>query len=142
MALESTTCGIVHHARRTRAHCPTMVSSFKLSSGTVCLLGFSCRAGHIRKGKYKICGSYQVQNCTGRNGIVHHARRMTRCCNISSLGQMALESTTCGIVHHARRTRAHCPTMVFFFFRPFFFYLYTHKTIKETQSYNVGINEK
>ena len=51
MALESTTCGIVHHARRTRAHCPTMVSSFKLSSGTVCLLGFSCRAGHIRKGK-------------------------------------------------------------------------------------------
>ena len=27
MALESTTCGIVHHARRTRAHCPTMVSS-------------------------------------------------------------------------------------------------------------------
>ena len=68
MALESTTCGIVHHARRTRAHCPTMVSSFKLSSGTVCLLGFSCRAGHIRKGKYKICGSYQVQDCTGRNG--------------------------------------------------------------------------
>ena len=54
MALESTTCGIVHHAGRTRAHCPTMVSSFKLSSGTVCLLGFSCRAGHIRKGKYKI----------------------------------------------------------------------------------------
>ena len=32
--------------------------------------------------------------------------------NISSLGQMALESTTCGIVHHARRTRAQCPTMV------------------------------
>ena len=112
MALESTTCGIVHHARRTRTHCPTMVSSFKLSSGTVCLLGFSCRAGHIRKGKYKICGSYQAQDCTGRNGIVHHARRMSRCCNISSLGQMALESTTCGIVHHARRTRAHCPTMV------------------------------
>ena len=93
MALESTICGIVHHARRTRAHCPTMVSSFKLSSGTVCLLGFSCRAGHIRKGKYKICNSYQVQDCTGRNGIVHHARRMTRCCNITSLGQMALEST-------------------------------------------------
>ena len=79
MALESTTCGIVHHARRTRAHCPTIVSSFKLSSGTVCLLGFSCRAGHIRKDKYKICGSYQVQDCTGRNGIMHHARRMTRC---------------------------------------------------------------
>ena len=59
-----------------------------------------------------ICGSYQMQDCTGRNGIVHHARRMTRCCNISSSGQMALESTTCGIVHHARRTRAHCPTMV------------------------------
>ena len=85
-----------------------LVSSFKLSSGTVCLLGFSCRAGHIRKGKYKICGSYQVQGCTG--SIVHHARRMTRCCR--SLGQMALESTTCGIVHHARQTRAHCPTMV------------------------------
>ena len=78
-------------------------TKIKLSSGTVCLLGFSCRAGHIRKGKYKICGSYQVQNCTGRNGIVHHARRMTRCSNITSLGQMALESTICGIVHHARR---------------------------------------
>ena len=112
MALESTTYGIVHHVCRTRAHCLTMVSSFKLSSGTVCLLGFSCRAGHIRKGKYKICGSYQVQDCTGRNGIVHHACRMIRCCNISSLGQMALESTTCGIVHHARRTQAHCLTMV------------------------------
>ena len=91
MALESTICGIVHHARRTRGQCPTMVLSFKLSSGTVCLLGFSCRAGHIRKGKYKICGSYQVQDCTGRNGTVHHARRMTRCCNITSLGQMALD---------------------------------------------------
>ena len=41
MALESTTCGIVHHACRTRAHCPTMVPSFKLSSGTVCLPGFA-----------------------------------------------------------------------------------------------------
>ena len=68
MALESTTCGIVHHARRTRAHCPSMVSSFKLSSGTVCLLGFSCRAGHIRKGKYKICGSYQVQDSLALTG--------------------------------------------------------------------------
>ena len=67
MALESTICGIVHHARRTRAHCPTMVSSFKLSSGTVCLLGFSCRAGHIRKGKYKICSSYQCSLALGRN---------------------------------------------------------------------------
>ena len=95
MALESTTCGIVHHARRTRAHCPTMVSSFKLSSGTVCLLGFSCRAGHIRKGKYKICGSYQVQDCTGRNGIVHHTRRMTRCCNISSLGHLDVRDAQC-----------------------------------------------
>ena len=38
----------------------------------------------IEKVKYMICGSYQVQDCTGRNGIVHHARRMTRCCNISS----------------------------------------------------------
>ena len=37
-----------------------------------------------KKFKYKICGSYQVQDCTGSNGIVHHARRMTRCCNISS----------------------------------------------------------
>ena len=79
MALESTTCGIVHHARRTRAHCPTMVSSFKLSSGTVCLIGFSCRAGHIRKGKYKICGSYQVQDCTGRNGNSGRKGRSYQC---------------------------------------------------------------
>ena len=42
--------------------------SFKLSSGTVRLLRFSRRAGHIRKGKSKICGSYQMQDCTGRNG--------------------------------------------------------------------------
>ena len=35
MALYSTIYGIVHRERRTRAHCPTMVLSFKLSSGTV-----------------------------------------------------------------------------------------------------------
>ena len=102
MALESTTCGIVHHARRTQLAVPTS-AVLHLVGTTNHIFNF-----HI----YKICGSYQVQDCTGRNGIVHHARRMTRCCNISSLGQMALESTTCGIVHHARRTRAHCPTMV------------------------------
>ena len=34
-----------------------MVSSFKLSLGTGRLLMFSRRAGHIRKGKSKICGS-------------------------------------------------------------------------------------
>ena len=73
MALESTTCGIVHHAHRTRAHCPTMVLSFKLSSGTVCLLGFSCRAGHIRKGKYKICGSYRVSRPCCSYQVMHNA---------------------------------------------------------------------
>ena len=100
MALDSTTCGIVHHARRTRAHCPTMVSSFKLSSGTVCLLGLSCRAGHIRKGKYKICGSYQVQICTSRNGIVHHARRLSLTRYITASGH-----TAC-VMHNAVPTSA------------------------------------
>ena len=41
MALKTTNYVIVHHACRTRAHCPTMVSSFKLSSGTLCLPGFA-----------------------------------------------------------------------------------------------------
>ena len=40
MTLKNIISGIVHHARRTRAHCPTMVSSFKLSSRTVRLSKF------------------------------------------------------------------------------------------------------
>ena len=38
---------------------------------------------------------------------------------LSSLGQMALESTICCIVHHTRRTRAHC--------RPWFRVLNSHQ---------------
>ena len=49
MALKSTICGIVCHAHQTHAHCLTMVSNFKLLSGTVCLLRFICRAGHNKK---------------------------------------------------------------------------------------------
>ena len=45
---------------------------------------------NYKKYKYKICGSYQVQDCTGRNSIVQHARHMTRCCNISSCGTECL----------------------------------------------------
>ena len=41
MALKPTKCAIVHHACRTLAHCQTMVSNFKLSSGTVCLPRFA-----------------------------------------------------------------------------------------------------
>ena len=52
--LTSTICGIAHHARRTRAHCQTMVLSFKLPSGTVCLPRFCCRVGHIERDKSKI----------------------------------------------------------------------------------------
>ena len=43
---------IVHHACRTQTHCPTMVSSFKLSSGTACLPRF--------------CHFYQCSNAFGR----------------------------------------------------------------------------
>ena len=37
VALKTTICIIVQHACRTRAYCPTMISSFKFSLGTVCL---------------------------------------------------------------------------------------------------------
>ena len=77
MALESTTCGIVHHARRTRAHCPTMVSSFKLSSGTVCLLGWYSLVPSVPNSIYYSiwsygvrdaqCRSYQCRLALGRN---------------------------------------------------------------------------
>ena len=40
MALKTTISVIVHHACRTRVHCPIMVSSFKLSTGPVCLPRF------------------------------------------------------------------------------------------------------
>ena len=53
MTLKSITFGIVHHAHSTRAHCPTMVSNFKLSSGTVCLPRF--------------CRLYQCSNAFGRS---------------------------------------------------------------------------
>ena len=57
MSLKSTICDIVHHACRTQAHYPTMVSSFKLSLGTVCLPRFCCTAGHntVYKEKFKTC---------------------------------------------------------------------------------------
>ena len=47
MALKSTNGGIVHRAPRTRAHSPTMVSSFTFSSDTVCLPRFCRTAAHI-----------------------------------------------------------------------------------------------
>ena len=49
-----------------------MVSSFKFLSGTVRVLDFGRRAGHIRKNKSKICGSYRVQDCTGRNDNIQY----------------------------------------------------------------------
>ena len=53
MALKNTIGVIVHHAYQTQAHCPTMVSSFQLSSGTICLLRF--------------CRFYTCSNVSGRN---------------------------------------------------------------------------
>ena len=56
MSLRSTIYDIVHHACRTQAHCSTMVSSFKLSLGTVCLPRFCCTAGHnIYQERSKTC---------------------------------------------------------------------------------------
>ena len=40
MALKSIIGGILHHTCQTQAHCLTMVSSFELSSRTVCLISF------------------------------------------------------------------------------------------------------
>ena len=40
MALKTTICVVVYHAGRTRAHSPTMVLRFELSSGAVCLPKF------------------------------------------------------------------------------------------------------
>ena len=71
MALKSAICGIVHHARRTRAHCQTMVSSFKLSSGTICLPRFCRITGQMyREKNVRLVGFYQLHCCTGRSGIV------------------------------------------------------------------------
>ena len=62
MALESTTCGIVHHARRTRAHCPTMVSSFKLSSGTVAV-PYQCSLALGRNHKSYLSNFVRLRHC-------------------------------------------------------------------------------
>ena len=37
--------------------------------------GFSRRAGHRGRNKFKTCGFHQMQDCTGGNGIVPRARR-------------------------------------------------------------------
>ena len=52
-------CVVVHHARRTRAHCPTMVSSFKLSSEAICLPRF-CRFYQCSKASSR-CISTQIE---------------------------------------------------------------------------------
>ena len=41
MVLKTIIHGIVHRVRQTRAHFPTMASSFKFSLGTVCLPSFA-----------------------------------------------------------------------------------------------------
>ena len=94
MALKNTLCGIVHHALRTQAHCQTMVSRYKLPSGTVWFRKFCRRGGHMSvyciplyiEKNLRLVGFHQMHCCTERS-----------------------------IVHHTRRTRAHCPTMVLSF---------------------------
>ena len=53
-------------------HCPTMVSSFKLSSGAICLLRFCCRAGHIRREKFKKPCSGSELGFGVRDAQCHH----------------------------------------------------------------------
>ena len=56
MALKNIICVIVYHAYRPRAYCLNLDSSFKLFSGTVSLLRFCRRAGHIFREKSKTSG--------------------------------------------------------------------------------------
>ena len=48
MALKKNTCGVVYHACQARAHCPTMVSTFKILLRTVSLPRFCSRTGHLQ----------------------------------------------------------------------------------------------
>ena len=64
MALKSIICAIVDHAHRTRAHCPTMVSNFKLLHSPVCLLRLIRRAVHIRRENRRFLASTDV--------LLHH----------------------------------------------------------------------
>ena len=71
MALKNTICVVVHHACQTQAHFQTMVSSFKLLSGTVCLPRFCRITGQIYRGQnVRLVGFYQMHCFTGRSGIV------------------------------------------------------------------------
>ena len=76
MALKSALC-IVHHAMQARAHCPTMILSVKLASGTVSLPTFCRRAVHILyiEKNLRLILFHRMHCCNGRSVIVHHARR-------------------------------------------------------------------
>ena len=75
MSPNSTICDIVHHACRTRAHCPTIISNFKLSLRTVCLPRFCHIADQIHKEKScRLVGFNLMHCCTDTSGIAHHAR--------------------------------------------------------------------
>ena len=86
MSLTSIIYDIVHHACQIQVHCPTMISSFKLSLGTVCLPRLCCRAGYrlyIKKNRILV-GFNLIHCCTDKSGIVHHARRWPDARNIPS----------------------------------------------------------
>ena len=57
MALKNTISGIVHHARPSRAHFPTMVSSFKLSSRQSTSSGFVVKLDIYKKTNLRFVAS-------------------------------------------------------------------------------------
>ena len=72
MALKTILC-ILLYACRTRVYYPTMVSRFKLLSGTVFLPRFVAELViHIEKNP-RLVGFRQMHCCTDRSGIVHHS---------------------------------------------------------------------
>ena len=97
MSLKSIIYDIVHHACQSRAHCPTMISSFKLFLGTVCLSRF-CRRAVIYIKKSKTCGFQLIEAALRITQVDDQMLEIYRV-----IGQMTLKSTTCGIVYHARR---------------------------------------
>ena len=99
MALKSTICAIVHHACRTRAHCPTIVSSFKLSSGTICLPRFfsqtwsyiAIKIEHLYCSNRCIAALIEAVLCItlAKNkysyGVVFHPHRFAAFCELTAV---------------------------------------------------------
>ena len=72
MALKSTICSILHHARQTRAHCPTMV--LNSHQGQYAYPGFIAELVKYTK-NLRVFGFRHMHCCTDTSDIVHQARQ-------------------------------------------------------------------